>query len=126
MQQLEKQDSLIFFALSVQHPTTLTGVLIAVRIIQSIHPFLIFGADETMLFPSMKRRVVLPARTLQEFTQAKTTLPHFTAMCTHNMYGVSLAPFIILPKLKNLPPELKPFADRGEITFASSSSGLET
>ena len=99
---------------------------VAVRVIQSINPYLIFGADETMLFPSMKRRVVLPRNIVNEFIQAKVSLPHFTAMCTHNMYGKSLAPFIILPKLQNLPPELKEFAERGEITFASSNSGWET
>ena len=99
---------------------------IAEELIRSIHPYLIFGADETMLFPSMKRKVILPANTSREFTQAKISLPHFTAMCAHNMYGTPLTSFVILPKLQNLPPELKEFSDRGEITFASSNSGWET
>lgn len=93
---------------------------VAARIIALTHPFLIFGADETMLFPSMKRRVVLPINMKNEFLQAQITLPHFTAMCTHSIYGKSLAPFIILPKVKNLPEDLQEFADRGDVTFASS------
>lgn len=93
---------------------------VAARIIALTHPFLIFGADETMLFPSMKRRVVLPINMKNEFLQAQIALPHFTAMCTHSIYGKSLAPFIILPKVKNLPEDLQEFADRGDVTFASS------
>ena len=50
---------------------------LAHQIIASFHPYLIFGADETMLFPSMKRRVVIPSTQKQEFIAAKATLPHF-------------------------------------------------
>ena len=50
---------------------------LAQQIIESFHPYLIFGADETMLFPSMKRRIVLPSTMKQEFIAAKVTLPHY-------------------------------------------------
>ena len=40
---------------------------LATIIIARYHPFLIFGADETMLFPSMKRKVVVPNQLKQEF-----------------------------------------------------------
>lgn len=96
------------------------------EIIERFHPYLIFGADETMLFPSIKRRVVLPSNMRSEFITAQTTLPHFSAMCTHNLFGRSLANFIILPNLKNLPSEIKDFAERGDATFSSSKSGWET
>ena len=79
------------------------------EIIQRFNKYLIFGADETMLFPSIKRKVVLPADVAHEFITSQHTLPHFTAMCTHNLYGEHLANFIILPNLKNLPEELKEF-----------------
>ena len=91
---------------------------IAEQIINRIHPYLRFGADETMLFPSMKRRVVLPRNIANEFIQAKVTLPHFS--------GKYFTPFIILTKIKNLPQELREFAERGDSVFASNSSGWET
>ena len=99
---------------------------IAAEIISRIHPFLLFGADETMLFPSVRKKVVLPANVQSEFITAKTTLPHFSAMCSHNIYGRSFANFIILPNLKNLPAELSEFADIGDVTFCSSKSGWQT
>ena len=99
---------------------------IASEIIARYHPYLIFGADETMLFPSMKRKIVIPNNLKQEFIEAAITLPHFTAMCSHNLYGRSFAPFIILPNLKNLPEDLQEFVDRGDVTFASSKSGWQT
>ena len=98
----------------------------AFEIIQRFNKYLIFGADETMLFPSIKRKVVLPADVAHEFITSKHTMPHFTAMCTHNLYGEHLANFIILPNLKNLPEELKEFDERGDATFASSKSGWQT
>ena len=79
---------------------------IAADIIARIHPFLIFGADETMLFPTIRKRVVLPSNITNEFIAAQTSIPHFSAMCSHNLYGKSFANFIILPNLKNIPEEL--------------------
>ena len=99
---------------------------VAVEIISRYHPYLIFGADETMLFPSMRRKVVIPNQMQQEFHDASLTLPHFTAMCSHNMYGKGFTPFIILPSLKKLPTDLNEFVDRGEVVFASSKSGWQT
>ena len=42
------------------------------------------------------------------------------------MFGFPFTPFIILPNLKNLPEELKEFAQRGDATFASTKSGWQT
>ena len=99
---------------------------VAAEIIARYHPFLIFGADDTMLFPSMRRKIVVPNEIKQEFLEASLTLPHFTAMCSHNIYGKSFVPFIILPNLKHIPEDLREFADRGDAVFASSRSGWQT
>ena len=72
----------------------------ASAIIEKFHKFLIFGADETMLFPSVKRKAVLPAEITHEFITAQPTLPHFSAMCSHNLFGEQFANFVILPGLK--------------------------
>ena len=79
-----------------------------------------------MLFPSTKRKVVFPVNIIQEYIEAQPQLPHFSAMCSHNLFGDHLATFVILPNLKNLPEELKVFEQLGEITFASSKSDWQT
>lgn len=99
---------------------------LAQEIITKFHPYLIFGADETMLFPSMKRRVIIPVTMKHEFIAAKVTLPHFSAMCCHNMFGRAFTPFIILPNLKKLPDDLREFSDRGDVIFTSTKSGWQT
>ena len=51
-------------------------------------------------------------------------LPHITALLAHNVIGVKLPPFIILPNsLQNLPAELAEFSSNERVWFASSSSG---
>ena len=47
-------------------------------------------------------------------------------MCCHNVAGEKVPPFLILSGLSELPKELKPYVDRGQIWLASSPSGWQT
>ena len=67
---------------------------IAIEIISRFNKYLIFGADETMLFPSVKRKVVLPANIANEFITAQPQLPHFLrcahTICSENIWRTLL------------------------------------
>ena len=91
-----------------------------------IPPFLIFGADETMLESSCKLKAVMPNGITISVEADFPEMPHISAMMCHNVFGVSLPPFIIMSDLKNLPNELKVFTDNNLIWIASTKSGYMT
>ena len=95
-------------------------------LISGIPPALLFGADETMLDSSGKSKVITPDRVTEIIGSALPQMPHLTSMCCHNVLGERVPPFLILNGLIHLPPELKPFVDRGQIWIASSPSGWQT
>ena len=86
-------------------------------------PFLIFGADETMLESSCKLKAVLPNGTNVSFEANFPDMPHISAMLCHNVFGVTLPPFIILSDLKHCPEELKPFTLTNQLWLASTPNG---
>ena len=87
---------------------------------------LLFGADETMLEASGRKKVLTPDDTAEVIEASITQMPHITSMCCNNVLGTGLPPFIILSELTTIPIELKPFIDRGQIWLASSPSGWQT
>ena len=66
---------------------------------------LIFGADETNMTPGGQFKVIA-AEDRKGYTGDDEEIGHLSAMCAHGASGVSLPPFIILPKLSKLPEEL--------------------
>ena len=86
-------------------------------------PLLTLGADETMLEPGGKRKIVAPDGVDEILGADISEVQHLTAMCSHNVIGVALPPMIILKDLKNFPLE---FVQRGQIWLASSMSGWQT
>lgn len=85
-----------------------------------------FCSDETMLCPTMHRKLLVPNNTKTPTLPDEMTLPHIGAMCCCNVLGDKMPPFIILPSLANLPTDLQIYVKSGEAMFASSSSGWQT
>ena len=56
-------------------------------LLQQIHPSLRFTADETMLQPSVNRKVLVPIGHSKPLLPDGMTLPHITAMCCCNVLG---------------------------------------
>ena len=96
------------------------------ELISGTPPALLFGADETMLESKGKSKVLTPDRVVEIIGEADPQIPHLTSICCHNVLGERVPPFLILGGLIHLPPELKPFVDRGQIWVASSQSGWQT
>lgn len=94
--------------------------------LDNIDPSLRFCADETMLAPNQNRKFVVPNGSPKPVAADDSELPHITAMCCCNVVGDKMPLFIVLPNLKNLPSDLKVFAERGHAYFSSSNSGWQT
>ena len=94
--------------------------------LEQIHPSLRFTADETMLQPSVNRKVLVPNNHSKPLLPNDMTLPHITAMCCCNVVGDKFPLFIILNSLVKIPPDLKSFQETGEAVFSSSPSGWQT
>ena len=95
-------------------------------LLQQIHPSLRFTADETMLQPSVNRKVLVPIGHSKPLLPDGMTLPHITAMCCCNVLGDKFPLFIILNSLVKIPPNLICFQETGEAVFSSSPSGWQT
>ena len=96
------------------------------NLFQEVIPFLMFGADETMLESTCKLKAVMPNGTTVSIEADFPEMPHISAMLCHNVFGVTLPPFVILSDLKKLPDELKIFTDNKLIWVASTKSGYMT
>ena len=79
-----------------------------------------------MLAPNQNRKFVVPNGSPKPVAADDSELPHITAMCCCNVVGNKMPLFIVLPNLKNLPSDLKVFAERGHAYFSSSNSGWQT
>lgn len=85
-----------------------------------------FCSDETMLCPTMHRKLLVPNNTKTPTLPDEMTLPHIGAMCCCNVLGDKMPPFIILPSLVNLPTYLQIHVKSGEAMLASRCSGWKT
>lgn len=75
-----------------------------------IPPSLRFTADETMLQPTVFRKVLV---------SDGLTLPHIIAICCCNVLGDKFPLFIVLKSLVKLPSDLVEFQMNGDAVFAS-------
>ena len=89
-------------------------------------PALLFNADETMIESKNKRKVVVPNDVRLVIEAGMPILPHISAMVCSNVFGQGPPPLVILEGLKNIPNELKPFAEAGVISIGSTPSGFMT
>lgn len=94
--------------------------------IQSFHPALIFGVDETMIDPLPRQKVVVPKIIKTYLHDSYPDISHITGMMCHGVYGVSLSPFVILTKLQNIPSELEILCQTGQIHLTTTNSGYMT
>ena len=99
---------------------------IFIPIVDNYHPILRFCADETMLYPDVVQKILVPKDEERPIISDYPTLPHITGMCCCNPFGDKMPLFIILSQLKKLPNELKPFLESGKAYFSSSDSGWQT
>ena len=86
-------------------------------------PELIYNVDETYCSCNSKGRIVVPEGK-NPFVIEEKNLGHITAVCSFNAAGEPLMPFLILPLLQKLPPELSEFWNK--CNFASSPLGWMT
>jgi hypothetical protein len=88
-------------------------------------PTLIFGADETMLNGNYVTKVIVPEEERESFTVEKP-FPHITAMLSQNCVGAVVDPFVIIPPLEKLTPDLQSISFAGKISIASNSKSWMT
>ena len=86
-------------------------------------PELLFNADETSSAFSKKGKVIAPHNRIP-FGEETLQMGHYTMICCFNAAGYKTKPFIILPMIKNFPPELYEFQHQAQ--FATSPSGWIT
>lgn len=91
--------------------------------VHNVSPFLIFGADETMLETLLSTKVIVPSDCPEAIAADVEDFPHISVMCCHSIYGEVMPPFMILPTIQQLPIELKIFAESGQIDIACAPSG---
>lgn len=84
---------------------------------------MIFGADEAMLETLLGTKVVVPEGTDEAIAAEVEGFPHISVMCCHSIYGEVMPPFMIIPTIRNLPPELKIFADSGQLDISCAPAG---
>ena len=85
-------------------------------------PRLIFNADETSSICSKKFKALTLNKKNLCTVSVSSIEPHISAVLCYNASGYRLKPFVILPKLKNIPPELLMI----DAFYASQSSGWMT
>jgi hypothetical protein len=95
-------------------------------LIRRCSPELLFGCDETMLECSGKAKVLVPEGSQEGIFESNESFPHISAMMTHTASGEALPPFVIFPKLNDLPPDLAQFDSSGKIWFVSSPKGWQS
>ena len=88
------------------------------------NPDLIYNADETASSFNRKGKVIVPNGHFPIRYEGQVS-GHFTSICCFNASGNHvLPPFIILPKLRRIPDDLKSF--RQQAMFASAPNGWIT
>lgn len=92
---------------------------------ETIHqnPFLLYNMDETSCSVDEKGKLVVPVDG-SPISSGEQKLGHITCLCTCNAAGESLDPFLILPRLMNLPEEL--YELQNQCTLVSGPSGWVT
>ena len=86
-------------------------------------PELLFNADETALALNTGGKVIVPQGAYPTKSELRIA-SHYSAMFCFNACGYTMQPFIILPNLKTLPPELNYFS--GCVDFAVGPNGWMT
>ena len=89
----------------------------------SIHPRLLFNADEASHSSSRRFKVLAGSDYSQCITSQTGQEPHFTTMYCFNASGEKMTPFIILPKINNVPDSMN---YDFQAIFASQNSGWMT
>lgn len=95
-------------------------------VLDKINPALRFCADETMLQPTIHKKVLVPKNMPNLISPDDVLLPHITAMSCNHVIGENMPLFIILPSLKKLPNDLVEFQEMNQAIFASTSNGWQT
>lgn len=95
-------------------------------VLDKINPALRFYADETMLQPTIHKKVLVPKNMPNLISPDDVLLPHITAMSCNHVIGENMPLFIILPSLKKLPNDLVEFQEMNQAIFASTSNGWQT
>lgn len=83
-------------------------------------PYLIFGADETMLETLWGTKILVLEDVTEVLAAEVESFPH---MSCHSIFGEVMPPYMIIPSIRTLPPELKIFLDSGLIDVAFAPSG---
>lgn len=91
--------------------------------VENCSPFLIFGADESMLETVLNGKVIVPEGITEAIAAQFEDFPHISVMCCHSVYGDVMPPFMIIPTITSMPEELKIFAESGAIDIACAPSG---
>lgn len=92
-------------------------------IITQTSPYLIFGAYETMLETLLGTKVLFPEDATEALAAEVESFPHISVMCYHSLLGEVMPPYMIIPSIRTLPPELKIFSDSGLIDVVCAPSG---
>lgn len=92
-------------------------------IITQTSPYLIFGADETMLETLLGTKVLFPEDATEALAAEVESFPHISVMCYHSLLGEVMPPYMIIPSIRTSPPELKIFSDSGLIDVVCAPSG---
>ena len=95
-------------------------------ILREINPIFLFGADETMMQPTLHGKVVVPDDIKQVLEEGLPDMPHISGMMCHNVVGNKLPPFLILSNTKKLPLELQELVDSGQVWIGSTKNGYMT
>lgn len=103
-----------------------TYFTVAKRVLQNVHPSLIFGGDESYLDPQVSNKYVIPKEIHEFIVQNKPQIPHISVMFAHNCVGVAVPPFLILKDFENTPKELNTYIQTGQLWAISNSSGWQT
>ena len=89
----------------------------------SIHPRLLCNADEASHASSRKFKILAGSDFSKCVTSQTGQEPHFTTMYCFNASGEKMNPFIILPRIKNVPESMN---YDFQAVFASQNSGWMT
>lgn len=92
------------------------------KLLKETAPANIWNADESSSITTQRYKVLLTENCRHAITPTSAYEPHITAMFCFNAIGDRMDPFIILPKLANVPQELKSI----RAFYCSQSSGWMT
>ena len=92
-------------------------------IIPNACPYLIFGADETILETLLNGKIIVPEGVTEAIAAEIEQFPHISVMCCNSVLGDVMPPFMILPTITTLPDELRIFTESEQIDVACAPSG---